>query len=178
MCRKFLLLTICFVLFGAVALYSQTSAEQQGKVAWKISGELEEACKCAAACPCWFGSKPTHMNCGGGQFLFIEKGHYGNLSLDGLSVGRLGQSPDGQAMMDSFGNWVFDYIYIDEKANEEVRKALKEITLAIMPPASKNLEVRYVPITRKIEGKEHQVSVGQYGNFSGHLLEGGLGGPV
>jgi hypothetical protein len=33
---------------------------------------LEEACKCDAACPCWFGNKPTHMNCGGDQVLFIE----------------------------------------------------------------------------------------------------------
>jgi hypothetical protein len=81
-------------------------------------------------------------------------------------------------MMDAFGNWIFDYIYIDEKANEGQRKALKEIALAIMPAASSNVVVRYVPITRKIEGKEHHVSLGQYGEFSAHLVEGGLGGPA
>src|SRR5262245_3045319 len=49
------------------------------KTPWKIVGQLEEACRCNAACPCWFNSKPTHMNCGGGQILFIEKGTYGNV---------------------------------------------------------------------------------------------------
>ena len=29
------------------------------KTAWRISGELEEACSCDAACPCWWDSKPT-----------------------------------------------------------------------------------------------------------------------
>ena len=48
----------------------------------------------------------------------------------------------------------------------------------MMPAASPNVEVRYVPITRTIEAKEHHVSLGQYGTFSAHLVEGGLGGPV
>ena len=28
------------------------------KTPWKLTGQLEEACSCSAACPCWFGSKP------------------------------------------------------------------------------------------------------------------------
>lgn len=179
--RKLVYLFISVLLcagLDVVAEVGQEKKEEPGKTSWKITGELEEACKCNAACPCWFGNKPTHMNCGGDQVYFIEKGNYGNLSLAGLAVARVGQSPDGQAMMDSFGNWVFDYIYIDEKANEEQRKALKEISLAIMPAASEKVEVRYVPITRKIEGKEHHITLGQYSSFSAHLVEGGLGGPV
>ena len=31
-------------------------------------------------------------------------------------------------------------------------------------------------ITRKTEGKDHEISLGQYGTFRGHLLEGGRGG--
>ncbi|MCI0618318.1 DUF1326 domain-containing protein [bacterium] len=171
------------VLFLLVALslltplYLHAAEQKAAPTSWKISGELEEACKCNGACPCWFGKKPTHMNCGGHQVHFIDKGTYGNVSLDGLAFARVSQSPDGQAMMDSFGSWVFDYIYIDEKANEAQRKALKEIALAIMPAASPNVEVRYIPITRKIEGKEHRVTLGQHGEFSAHLVEGGLGGP-
>lgn len=82
------------------------SADQQ-KVSWRISGELEEACSCDAACPCWWDSKPTKMTCGGGETLFIEKGNYGNVRLDGLAVGLIGQSPAGKSMMESFGNWNF-----------------------------------------------------------------------
>jgi len=68
----------------------------QGKTPWKITGQLEEACYCDAACPCWFDSKPTKMTCGGGQVLFIEKGNYGRLKLDGLAMANLVQSPEGQ----------------------------------------------------------------------------------
>ncbi len=46
----------------------------------------------------------------------------------------------------------------------------------LTPGVSKKTETRYVPITRKIEGKEHQITVGQYGTFHGHLIEGGMGG--
>src|SRR5437016_12249539 len=80
-------------------------------------------------------------------------------------------------MMESFGNWNFAYNYIDEKANPEQRKALETIAGKVLTPgASKKTETRYVSITRKIEGKEHQITIGQYGTFHGHLIEGGMGG--
>jgi hypothetical protein len=151
--------------------------EPKDTTPWKITGQLEEACSCDAACPCWFNSKPTKMTCGGGQVLFIEKGNYGNAKLDGLAVATMGQSPAGQTMMESFGNWNFAYYYIDEKANSEQRKALEAIAAKVLTPgASKKTQTRYAPITRKIEGKEHQISMGQYGSFHGHLVEGGMGG--
>jgi len=68
--------------FGALAaaLFCSDSTasatdEPKDKAPWKITGQLEEACSCDAACPCWFNSKPTKMTCGGGQVLFIEKGN-------------------------------------------------------------------------------------------------------
>ena len=144
---------------------------------WKITGQLEEACSCDAACPCWFNSKPTKMKCGGGQVLFIQKGNYGKLKLDGLAIASMGQSPEGQTMMESFGNWDFSYNYIDEKATPEQRKALEAILTRVLDPgASKKTETRYVAIARKIEGKDHEITLGQYGKFRGHLIEGGLGG--
>jgi hypothetical protein len=160
---------------GGISL--QGADQPKDKTPWKITGQLEEACSCDAACPCWFGSKPTKMTCGGGQVLFIEKGHYGKVKLDGLAVANIAQSPAGQSMMESIGNWDFSYYYIDEKATPDQRKALEAIaTQVLVPGASKKTETRYVPITRKIEGKEHQITIGQYGTFHGHLIEGGLGG--
>src|ERR1700693_3863187 len=151
--------------------------EPKDKTPWKIKGQLEEACSCDAACPCWFNSKPTKMTCGGGQVLFIEKGNYGKVKLDGLAVASIGQSPEGQTMMESFRNWNFSYTYIDGKTSPEQRKALEAIAAKVLEPgASKKTETRYVPITRKIEDKDHEITLGQYGTFRGHLIEGGLGG--
>jgi hypothetical protein len=168
-------------LFATAALFSSISVgaadKPEDKTPWKITGQLEEACSCDAACPCWFDSKPTKMTCGGGQVLFIQKGTYGKVKLDGLAIANMSQSPEGQTMMSSFGNWNFSNNYIDERANPEQRKALDTIAAKVLPgSASKKTQTRYVAITRKTEGKDHEITIGQYGTFRGHLVEGGLGG--
>ncbi len=145
---------------------------------WKITGQLEEACSCNAACPCWFESKPTKATCSGNQVLFIEKGTYGKVKLDGLAIANYAQSPQNQTMMESFGNWNFSTNYIDESANPEQRKALEALAGVVLPSgqASPNFKTEYAPITRKIEGKEHIITIGKLAIFSGRLVEGGLGG--
>src|SRR5437764_3052577 len=152
--------------------------EKTKSTKWKITGQLEEACSCNAACPCWFDSKPTRATCGGNQVLFIQKGTYGNVKLDGLAVANYAQSPENQTMMDSFGKWNFSTNYIDEKANPEQRKALEAIAAIVLPSnnGSKNFKTVYAPITRKIEGKDHIITIGHVATFTGHLVEGGLGG--
>jgi len=144
--KRFLILMLVFA--GAVAA---ASAEEK-KTPWKVSGDLEEACSCDAACPCWFDSKPTKMNCSGGQVVFIDKGRYGDVPLDGLAIAFMGQSPDGTTMMESMGKWNFANIYIDEKANPAQRKALEAIARETLPPAAppEKTHVRYIPITRKV----------------------------
>ena len=103
------------------------------------------------------------MTCDGAQIVFINKGHYGKTPLEGLAVAQFVQSPEHQSMFESFGKWNFDYVYIDEKANEEQREALKEVAAHFFPMAAKKREFRFVPITRQIEGKEHITTVGKYG---------------
>jgi hypothetical protein len=165
------------IMFFCFASTANAADEPKDKTPWKITGQLEEACSCDAACPCWIDSKPTKMTCGGGQVLFIQKGNFGKVKLDGLAIANMSQSPEGQTMMGSFGNWNFSNTYIDEKATPEQRKALEAIaTTVLVPGASKKAETRYVSITRKIEGKDHEITLGQYGSFRGHLIEGGLGG--
>src|SRR5262249_6155413 len=147
---------------------------------WKISGQLEEACSCDAACPCWMDSKPTHMNCGGGQVIFIERGSFGGGPLDGLAIGMIGQRPDRMAVMEAIGKWPFLYIYLDEKANPEQRKALEAVAAQTIPPlaAPDHTRTIWAPISRTVDGKEHMVRIGRDWTFSGHLVEGGLGGPT
>ena len=175
------LVVVCqFIIFsawvaGPCALGADAATAK--KVPWKISGQLEEACSCSAACPCWFNSLPTRMNCGGMQAVFIQSGRYGKTKLDGLAMAHFGQSPDGQTMMESFGKWTFSYLYIDERATPEQREALTLIGKAVMPFASSaNTKIQYVPITRTVDGPENKITVGTVGTVQGHLVEGGLGG--
>jgi hypothetical protein len=169
------ILTQALALFGC-GFAATVLAAETAKPAWKLSGELEEACSCRAACPCWFKSLPSRMTCDGAQVVFITKGRYGKTSLDGLAVGEFVQSPEHKSMFESFGNWNFEYVYIDERANEEQRQALKEVSAHLFPLAAKTREFRFVPITRTIQGEEHTMKVGDYALVSGHLIEGGYNG--
>jgi hypothetical protein len=160
----------------ALLTTSGPASAAPGKTPWKVAAELEEACSCRPACPCWFKSLPSRMTCDGAQIIFITKGRFGKVPLDGLAVGQFVQSPEHQTMFESFGNWNFDYIYIDEKANDQQREALKELSLHFFPPAARSREYRFVPIVRKIEGDEHITTVGTHAVCAGHLIEGGAGG--
>ncbi len=166
------------LIVGGLAAISQIRAAEkaEAKTPWKVAGELEEACSCRPACPCWFKSLPSRMTCDGAQVIFITKGRYGKTSLDGLALGQFVQSPEHQSMFESFGNWNFDYVYIDEKANDEQRQALKDLAQHFFPPAAKERKFQYVPISRKIEGEEHITTVGNYAVCSGHLIGGGYNG--
>jgi hypothetical protein len=116
------------------------------------------------------------MTCDGAQIIFITKGRYGKTVLDGLALAQFVQSPEHQSMFESFGKWNFDYVYIDEKANEDQRQALKELSMHFFPAAAKSREYRFVPINRKIEKDEHTSTIGNYALCSGHLIEGGYNG--
>jgi len=162
----------------AVAADAAPAPDSQAKMKWKVTGELEEACSCRAACPCWFKSLPSRMTCDGAQIIFITKGRYGKIPLEGLALAQFVQSPEHQSMFESFGKWNFDYVYLDDKANEQQRQALKDLAQHLFPPAARAREYRFVPITRKIEGGEHVTTVGNYAYCSGHLIDGGYGGGV
>jgi hypothetical protein len=161
---------------GATSSLADDQSKDAPKSPWKASLELEEACSCRPACPCWFKSLPSRMTCDGVQAVFIKKGKYGKVPLDGLAIVQFVQSPEGKSMFESFGNWKFDNVYIDEKANEEQRNALKALAAHFFPPGAKTREFRFVPISRRIEGAEHSVVVGDTGSFSGHLIDGGFAG--
>jgi hypothetical protein len=166
-----------YLLAGSLAAFCNplVTVKAAEQTSWKVTGELEEACSCRPACPCWFKSLPSRMTCDGGQIVFITKGRYGKTSLDNLAVAQFVQSPEHQSMFESFGKWNLDYVYIDERANEEQRQALKEIAGHFFPQGAKSREYRFVPINRKIDGDEHASTVGAYAVCSGHLIEGGFG---
>jgi len=161
---------------AVVTSFAADATKSDNKIPWQISGDLEEACSCRPACPCWFKSLPSRMTCDGVQAVFIGKGKYGKTPLDGLALAQYVQSPEGKSMFESFGNWKFDNVYIDDKATEEQRSALKKVAAHLFPAAAKSREFHFVPITRTIEGAAHSVTVGNSGAFSGQLIEGGYQG--
>ena len=150
------------VLFAAFVFAAAAVAEDGAKPSWHMKGELEESCSCDAACPCWWGSHPTRMACSGGQVLFIEKGNYGDVPLDGLAVAQVSQSPEGKTMAESMGDWNFGYFYIDAKADAKQRAALEQIARQTFPPIPPDrTKVRYVQIKRTKEKKTNRVKLGK-----------------
>src|SRR6266480_5297718 len=93
---------ICSVMAPANAA---TAAKAEAKPAWKVAGELEEACSCRPACPCWFKSLPSRMTCDGAQIIFIKKGHYGKIPPEGLAVAQFVQGPEHPCMSAPFAKW-------------------------------------------------------------------------
>ena len=92
---------------------------------WKVSGDWFDVCKCNIPCPCEFAQAPTYGDCAGVLAWHIKKGQYSDTVLDGLNVLGLGSFTGniwaGQAKDATFG------FFIDEKANEQQRRALQMI---------------------------------------------------
>ena len=54
---------------------------------WEIQGAELVNCNCSYGCPCQFNALPTHGFCEAMGGIAIERGHYGDVSLDGLRIG-------------------------------------------------------------------------------------------
>ena len=60
------------------------------QVDWYIEGVEVSNCNCDYACPCQFESpRPTHGDCRGFAAVRIDKGHFGDVALDGLVAALL-----------------------------------------------------------------------------------------
>src|SRR4051812_27280657 len=80
-------------------------------VEWSMQGVEVVNCNCATGCPCQFNSLPTYGNCCAWGFVQIDKGHFGDVPLDGLRWGILGSWPGAIHQ----GNGTFQTI-VDDKA--------------------------------------------------------------
>jgi hypothetical protein len=92
-------------------------------VEWTMQGLEFGSCNCAWGCSCQFNGPPTLGHCRAHTFVQIEKGRFGDVTLDGLRWGILGQWPAAIHM----GNGTFQSI-IDERANPQQRAALEAIS--------------------------------------------------
>lgn len=82
---------------------------------WSIQADYTESCSCNPACPCLFGSPSTRGYCEGNNLIEIKKGHYKDVTLDGISV----------VTAFSLGKWL--RLYVSENATEAQAKAVLDL---------------------------------------------------
>jgi len=64
-------------------------AETTPMIDWSIEGVEFGSCNCSYGCPCQFEALPTHGDCRGFEVVRIDRGHFGDVRLDGLNVALL-----------------------------------------------------------------------------------------
>ncbi len=89
---------------------------------WRLRGDWIKNCNCAFGCPCDFNARPTHGNCQGLLGMRVERGHFGDTTLDGLSFFVVVDFPGPLHE----GNGTVQAI-IDERSTPEQRDALFQI---------------------------------------------------
>jgi hypothetical protein len=91
-------------------------------VDWRIEGPNIGGCSCDYGCPCEFNALPTRAPCEGFSAMEVRKGHFGDVSLDGLRFAALFLFP--KAVHLGAGEALG---FIDERADARQREALLAI---------------------------------------------------
>jgi len=92
---------------------------------WNVSGQYYETCSCDFVCPCVPGQmtvRPSKGSCTFAMAFKIDRGSYGNVSLDSLGFIILGFTPEAMGK----GNWSVGLI-ADERASVDQREAITAI---------------------------------------------------
>jgi hypothetical protein len=91
-------------------------------VDWHLQGLNISACNCDWGCPCQFMSLPSHGFCHAAVGIQVDRGHFGNVALDGLALGGVFAWP--QAI--HLGNGEAQPV-VDVRASPAQREALLKI---------------------------------------------------
>src|SRR5215468_1229819 len=103
--------------------YSVLLEDPMAQVDWYIEGVEFSNCNCDYACPCQFESRrPTYGDCRGFAAVLIDKGHFGDVALDGL----------GAALLYAWPGPIYEgngecQAVIDERADGKQRDALATV---------------------------------------------------
>ena len=129
-----------------------------------MEADYLQGCNCDYGCPCEFEAPPTRGNCQGMGAWRINRGKFGDLSLDTLGFGFVAHWPGPMHKGNGTALLLFD-----EKANTAQRKALFEIATGsaggmpfeiIAMTLSKLLDPQYHPFQFKINGRESSLKIG------------------
>jgi hypothetical protein len=135
---------------------------------WQITGDYFENCNCDMVCPCLFSTmpqltaQPSAGDCDVAFGFHVERGSFGNVSLDGLNVAMMAHTPGPMAN----GNWTVA-LYVDERAGEQQRQALQAIFSgqaggimgAFAPLIGTVLGIKAVPITFQKSGTHRSLEM-------------------
>jgi hypothetical protein len=91
-------------------------------IPWEIEAREFANCNCAYGCPCQFNALPTHGYCEAAVAMEIDRGHYGDVKLDGLRMGGIFHWPG--AVHEGRGHC---QPFVDARADEKQREALLKI---------------------------------------------------
>ena len=135
---------------------------------WQLTGDYFENCNCDVVCPCFASSvapltsRPSRGACDVALIFHVDKGTYGDVTLDGLNVAVIMHAPGPMAD----GNFTAA-AYIDERADDRQTGALAAIftgveggpMAAFAPLIATQLGVKKVPIRYSIQGKSRSVEI-------------------
>lgn len=135
---------------------------------WQIEGDYFENCNCDIVCPCLFSAgapltaQPTAGACEVPFAFHVERGRFGDVSLDGLNAVVIFRTPGVMAE----GN-ASVALYLDERADDRQREGLQAIFTgaaggpvgAVAPLISTVLGVKSVPITYTKDGQHRLVEI-------------------
>jgi hypothetical protein len=89
---------------------------------WSMEADYLQACSCEYGCPCEFEAPPSQGFCEGLIILRVTKGRYGDVPLDGFTVGVAAHWPGPMHKGNGHG-----ICAIDERASPAQRDALWKI---------------------------------------------------
>ena len=131
---------------------------------WFFDADYLQACNCDYGCPCEFAAPPTPGFCHGVGVWKIERGKYGDLSLDRTGLAFAAKWPG--AIHEGNGTVC---LFVDEKASPAQRDALLEIGSGkagglpfeiLATTFSTLLEPQFVPFDVKINGLQSTARLG------------------
>jgi hypothetical protein len=158
---QFAVLAISLMLFNCV---EQTNMENRE---WFVAGKYTESCNCDIPCPCNFGGSSTNGYCNVNGLIEIEKGHYKNIDLSGVTF----------MYAESMGKWL--KFYAEEKTSDEQLNAIQELLPLIFEYdfEPRVLSSERVPI--KIERSDTVTRYSVPGSYAEVVMLKGLdGGPI
>ena len=137
--------------------------------AWSLEGRLIAVDSCAVGCPCLLGEPPTHPTCQVVEIWRIDKGHYGDVMLDGASFAHAAEF--SHPARESPREYHFVAFYIDSGASREQKQAIGKILAgAAFAEFGEPVEIKEVAIG--LTGMEAFGQVGKtYGGTVGDIAK-------
>lgn len=117
----------------------QKGDSQGSETPWSLNGTIIEACSCPMFCQCYFNTKPAehagHAGHGGGHFcrfnnaFKVNKGKYGNVSLDGSKFWVAGDLGGDFSM----GQMDWAVVHFDPSVKKEQRDGIAAALVKLYP---------------------------------------------